>query len=59
MDVGSIAAALRSQQFERALELLQPALQAAPTNPQLWTLQVWPFQEKEIRRTRWFRSTVR
>jgi tetratricopeptide (TPR) repeat protein len=46
MDVGSIAAALRSQQFERALELLQPALQAAPTNPQLWTLQGLAFSGK-------------
>ena len=46
MDVGTIAAALRSKQFERVLELLQPALQAAPTNPQLWTLQGLAFSGK-------------
>jgi tetratricopeptide (TPR) repeat protein len=37
--VGPIASAIRSRQFERALELLQPALLESPTNPQLWTLQ--------------------
>ena len=45
-DVAPIASALRSKQFERALELLQPALQAAPTNPQLWTLQGLAFSGK-------------
>ena len=45
-NVGPIAAALRSKQFEQALELLQPALQAAPTNPQLWTLQGLAFSGK-------------
>src|SRR5216683_1503761 len=37
--IGPIASALRSAQFEKALKLLQPALQESPTNPQLWTLQ--------------------
>jgi tetratricopeptide (TPR) repeat protein len=37
--IGPIASALRGKQFERALQLLQPALQEFPTNPQLWTLQ--------------------
>jgi len=37
--IGAIASALRSKQFEKALELLQPALQESPTNAQLWTLQ--------------------
>src|ERR1700730_9489223 len=37
--IGPIASALRSKQFEKALELLRPALQESPTNPQLWTLQ--------------------
>jgi tetratricopeptide (TPR) repeat protein len=38
-EVGQIAGALRNQQFERALELLHPALQASPENSQLWTMQ--------------------
>ena len=36
---GPIVAALRSREFDRALELLQPALKAAPGNPQLLAFQ--------------------
>jgi tetratricopeptide (TPR) repeat protein len=35
----SIASALRSQEFDRALEMLRPALQRAPRDPQLWMFQ--------------------
>lgn len=38
-DSGAIAAALRNKEFERALELLRPALRASPGNPQLWAMQ--------------------
>ncbi|HXZ34063.1 MAG TPA: tetratricopeptide repeat protein [Terriglobales bacterium] len=34
-----IAAALRDQEFEKALELLSPALQESPQDAQLWTMQ--------------------
>jgi tetratricopeptide (TPR) repeat protein len=34
-----IASALRSKNFEKALELLHPALQASPRNAELWTIQ--------------------
>ncbi|HVI78287.1 MAG TPA: tetratricopeptide repeat protein, partial [Candidatus Acidoferrum sp.] len=37
--VESITLTLRGGEFERALQLLQPALQASPKDPQLWTLQ--------------------
>jgi tetratricopeptide (TPR) repeat protein len=37
--VGSITSALRNQEFEKALQLLQPLLKEAPTNPQLWMLR--------------------
>ena len=37
--VTSIASALRAGQFDKALELLQPALRGAPNNPQLWMFQ--------------------
>jgi tetratricopeptide (TPR) repeat protein len=37
--VAAIVASLRSGEFDRALELLQPALQQPPKNPQLWMLQ--------------------
>ncbi len=37
--IGPVASALRGKQFERALQLLQPALQEFPTNPQLWTFE--------------------
>lgn len=35
----SIAAALRNQQFEQALNLLAPALRQSPGNAELWTMQ--------------------
>ena len=35
----SIASALRAEQFDRALDLLQAALQEFPNNGQLWTMQ--------------------
>jgi len=34
-----IASALRNQQFDKALDLLVPALEKSPTDPQLWTMQ--------------------
>jgi tetratricopeptide (TPR) repeat protein len=36
---GQIAAALQNKEFDRALELLRPALQASPGSTQLWTMQ--------------------
>jgi tetratricopeptide (TPR) repeat protein len=36
---GAIASALRNQQFDKALDLLAPALQKSATNAQLWTMQ--------------------
>ena len=38
-NIGPIASALRAREFDRALQLLQPALQQSPKNAQLWTLQ--------------------
>jgi tetratricopeptide (TPR) repeat protein len=35
----SIIAALRAQQFEQALRLLQPALEKSSSDPRLWSLQ--------------------
>ena len=37
--VSPIAAALRNQQFDHALELLRPALEQSPGNAELWTMQ--------------------
>src|SRR4051812_45010366 len=37
--VAAITSALGSRQFDRALELLRPALQSSPDNAQLWMLQ--------------------
>jgi tetratricopeptide (TPR) repeat protein len=37
--IGPITAALQSRNFEKAFQLLDPALQVYPRNPQLWTLQ--------------------
>jgi Tfp pilus assembly protein PilF len=37
--IASIVSALRSREFDKALQLLQPALQSAPNNPRLWTFQ--------------------
>lgn len=37
--IGQIAEALQSKKFDKALELLRPALQASPGNAQLWTMQ--------------------
>ena len=37
--VKSIASALRTREFDRALQLLQSGLQQSPNNPQLWMLQ--------------------
>ena len=37
--IASIAAALRNQQFDQALELLRPALEQSPGNAELWTMQ--------------------
>jgi len=37
--VSPITTALRGGQFDEALQLIEPALQASPKNPQLWMLQ--------------------
>ena len=37
--VGAITSALRGGEFDKALQLIQPALQESPKNPQLWMLQ--------------------
>ena len=37
--VGPITSALRNREFEKALQLLQPALPESPKNPQLWFFQ--------------------
>jgi len=37
--VGSIATALQNREFDKALQLLQPALESSPHNPQLWAFQ--------------------
>jgi tetratricopeptide (TPR) repeat protein len=35
----AVAEALRNDDYSRALELLKPALQSSPNNPELWTMQ--------------------
>jgi tetratricopeptide (TPR) repeat protein len=37
--ISAITSALQGGQFDQALQLLEPALQASPKNPQLWMLQ--------------------
>jgi tetratricopeptide (TPR) repeat protein len=37
--LGQIVSALQNKEFEKALALLQPALQEYPGNPQLWAMQ--------------------
>ncbi len=37
--IGPITSALRAREFDKALQLLQPALQQSPKSAQLWTLQ--------------------
>jgi tetratricopeptide (TPR) repeat protein len=37
--IDSIAAALRNHEFDKALELVRPALQKSPGNAQLWAMQ--------------------
>jgi tetratricopeptide (TPR) repeat protein len=37
--IAAIAAALRNQQFDQALELVHPVLQQFPGNAELWTMQ--------------------
>ncbi len=37
--IASITSALRNREFDSALQLLQPALQASPKDPQLWMFQ--------------------
>jgi tetratricopeptide (TPR) repeat protein len=44
--VASITSALRSGAFDKALQLLQPALHKAPKNPQLWMFQGLAFSGK-------------
>jgi tetratricopeptide (TPR) repeat protein len=45
----AVTAALRAGDFGKALELLQPALQRFPVNPQLWTLQALAYSGKQQR----------
>ncbi len=45
--VRSISSALSGREFDKALELLRPALQNAPNNPQLWMLQGLAFSGKD------------
>jgi tetratricopeptide (TPR) repeat protein len=42
-----ISAALRARDFDKAVELSRSALQQAPNNPQLWTLQGIAFASKQ------------
>jgi hypothetical protein len=44
--VAAITSALRARQFDRALELLEPALQQNPKSAQLWTLEGISFSGK-------------
>ncbi len=44
--IAAITSALRNREFDKALQLLQPALQTSPNNPQLWTLQGLAYSEK-------------
>jgi tetratricopeptide (TPR) repeat protein len=44
--VQSIATALRNREFDKALQLLQPALQDSPNSPQLWMFQGLAFSGK-------------
>ncbi len=37
--IGTIASALQNREFQKALKLLRPALQASPGNAQLWAMQ--------------------
>lgn len=37
--VGPVASAIRAKEFDKALELLAPALQHSPTDAQLWSLR--------------------
>ena len=45
--IGPITSALRARDFDKALQLLQPALQQSAKSPQLWTLQGIAFSGKE------------
>jgi tetratricopeptide (TPR) repeat protein len=44
--IGPISDALRARDFDAAIELSRAALQQAPNNPQLWTLQGIAFASK-------------
>lgn len=43
----TITTALQAGEFDKALELLQPALRASPSNPQLWMFQGLAFSGKQ------------
>lgn len=47
---GAIVSALRNRDFDRALELLHPALSEAPKNPQLWAFQGLAYSGKGDRK---------
>ena len=49
--IASIASALRNREFDSALQLLQPALQASPKNPQLWMFQGLAYSGKGDQKT--------
>jgi tetratricopeptide (TPR) repeat protein len=45
--ISAITTALRAREFNKALQLLQPALQQSPKSAQLWTLQGIAFSGEE------------
>ena len=49
--IETIASALRNREFDSALQLLQPALQASPKNPQLWMFQGLAYSGKGDRKS--------
>jgi tetratricopeptide (TPR) repeat protein len=59
--IGPITLALRSREFDKALELLHVALQESPRDPYLWTLQGVAFAGQGLKREAFasFRSALK
>ncbi len=59
--IGPITSALRDREFDKALQLLQPALLKSPQSAQLWTLQGIAFSgaEREKEALTSFRSALK
>jgi tetratricopeptide (TPR) repeat protein len=59
--IGAITSALRDREFDKALQLLQPALLKSPQSAQLWTLQGIAFSgaEREKEALTSFRSALK